>query len=145
MQPPRPRPPSPPAARLRAAGLHPTPQRRAILAALERRLDHPTADLVFDGLGTTDATCEASRTTVYRTLEAFVQAGLAQRVGHLGAAARYDPRTDAHDHVVCEACGAVRDVESQDGPELPGQSLEVAGFTVHTVTRLLRGRCSACR
>ena len=134
--------PPDPESRLRAANLVFTVQRRAIWDAFRERRDHPTADELFDVLD--GERLGASRTTVYRTLETFVRLGLAQRVGHLGSAARYDPRTLPHDHVVCEVCGMVRDVDLGDRPT--GSAIEtIPGFAVRAVTRLARGRCDSCR
>lgn len=133
-----------PAVVLREAGLVFTLQRRAIWTALVGREDHPTADSVYDALGP-DA--GISVTTVYRTLEAFVGAGLAQRVGHTGTAVRYDPRTEPHHHLVCESCGAVRDLEESalGSPALPSPGAKkLNGFEVRDVSVIVRGRCAAC-
>lgn len=133
-----------PAVLLREAGLVFTLQRRAIWNAFADRTDHPTADEVFETLGAPNA--GISRTTVYRTLEAFVGAGLAQRVGHLGTSVRYDPRTGRHHHLVCERCGAVRDVEDDvlqsRGLTLAADAIE--GFEVRDLSLLVRGRCADC-
>jgi len=133
---------------LERTGLVLTVQRRAIWKALEPRTDHPTADGVFEALGGVDS--GISRTTVYRTLEAFVRAGLAQRAGHLGPAVRYDPRTGPHHHLVCEACGAVRDVEDAvladaQAAAIDGlQGAELAGFRALEASLLIRGTCPEC-
>lgn len=133
---------------LERTGLVLTVQRRAIWKALERRTDHPTADGVFEALG--GVASGISRTTVYRTLEAFVRAGLAQRVGHLGPAVRYDPRTGPHHHLVCEACGAVRDVEDTvlaDAQAAAVESVrgaELEGFRALEASLLIRGLCPDC-
>jgi len=133
-----------PADLLRQAGLVFTLQRRAIWSAFADRCDHPTADEVFDTLG--ESVAGISRTTVYRTLEAFVRVGLARRVGHLGTSVRYDPRTGRHHHLVCESCGTVRDVED-DALEPVGLTLAedaFPGFKVRDLSVLVRGRCADC-
>ncbi len=134
-----------PATRLRAAGLVFTIQRRSIWEALAHRKDHPTADDLFAGLG--GAGSGLSRTTVYRTLETFVRAGLAQRIGHLGTSVRFDARTSHHHHGVCEGCGLVRDVEESDlearTPALCSDALP--GFEVHGLSMLIRGLCPSCQ
>jgi len=126
-----------------------TLQRRTIWRALRDRTDHPTVADVFDAVGG-DAS-GISRTTVYRTLEAFVSANLVRCVGHLGSAVRYDPRTSHHHHLVCEQCGAVTDVEDSalepEGGLAPlGLGEEaLGGFQVREFSVLIRGRCSTCR
>ncbi|MCB9914773.1 MAG: transcriptional repressor [Planctomycetes bacterium] len=132
------------AATLRAAGLVPTLPRRVIWGAFEGRLDHPTADGVFEATVATDA--GISRATVYRALESFVGAGLARRLGHPGAAMRYDPRTTPHHHAICDDCGEVFDLEPEVLPRaLARVDVPCAGFDVREVSLLVRGTCASCR
>ena len=81
--------------------------------------------------------------TVYAGLELLADLGLASRV-HAGRAIRYDPRADPHHHFVCDACGAVTDLDAAVdlAPALAGlraRGAEPAGAEV-----LVRGRCAAC-
>jgi len=124
------------------AGLVLTLQRRVIWEAFHARTDHPTADTIFEAVK--DSHPGLSRTTVYRTLETFVELGLADRLAHPGIAVRFDPRTDLHHHVVCDVCGEVTDVTSKKldavvTPRLPG------GFEAREVSVLVRGTCSRCQ
>lgn len=57
-----------------------TVQRRVVLEALSLRMDHPTADQVFDDVR--KRMPEISRTTVYRVLETFVRVAVARKVCH---------------------------------------------------------------
>ena len=81
---------------LRAQGQPLTTQRRVILEALEDRTDHPTADQVYKRVHA--QLPSVSKTTVYRTLDVFVELGVIRRVDHPGASARFDPRTEHHHH-----------------------------------------------
>src|SRR5690606_4129269 len=92
----------------RDKGVPLTIQRRSVLEALVRRDDHPTADQIFEDVHR--MVPGISRTTVYRVLEALVDAGVAQRVCHPGAAARFDSRTERHHHLVCIRCEKVLDI-----------------------------------
>jgi Fe2+ or Zn2+ uptake regulation protein len=61
-------------------------------------------------------------TTVYRTLKTIVACGLAKEVIPAGASARYVHEHCSHrHHLVCKDCGAVVDVEEQDGAYLQEQ------------------------
>jgi len=124
-------------------GLSFTVQRQTIYSVLRERHDHPTADDIYEVV--LDRLPGVSRTTVYRSLESFVDRGLARRVGHPGSSTRYDPKTHMHHHFVCEDCDAVIDVEPAsvlgvDRPRIRGR-----GLTVHDVSVQFTGRCGDCR
>ncbi len=131
------------AERLRTAGLKLTAQRLAVVQCLVGDETHPTAQELFDRLRPSFPTM--SFATVYNTLAALSSVGACSAV-QLGGAARFDPNVHAHDHLVCDRCGVVRDI---DVPELPSsvQSAHVAlsDFEVHRVERVYRGLCASCR
>jgi Fe2+ or Zn2+ uptake regulation protein len=51
-----------------------------------------------------------SLATVYKALEALVDAGVAHRLADDAGPARYDGRSDAHYHLRCERTGQVEDL-----------------------------------
>lgn len=129
-------------ARLRAHGLPFTVQRQTIYDVLRRRVDHPTADALFEAVQR--VLPRVSRTTVYRTLDTFVEAGLCTRVSHPGPSARYDPKTHRHHHLVCERCGAVVDLEPDEVRggsrlRLADPAIRVSDYSVQ-----FTGRCADC-
>ena len=97
------------AERLREAGLKATAPRMAILEALEHDRRHPTVDMVFESLSETNPSL--SRSTVYNTLETFLQKGLIRRITGPGGKIRVDGTIQDHDHAICRSCGAVFDVD----------------------------------
>jgi len=111
------------AARIRAAGLKATGPRVAILAALEADRRHPSADLIFESLRATHPTL--SQSTVYSTLEIFLEAGLIRRMPSSGGKLRVDGTAQDHDHAVCRSCGEIFDIDTAltprpaAPPELP--------------------------
>jgi Fur family peroxide stress response transcriptional regulator len=127
----------------RRRGLALTIQRRAVFEALAGRRDHPTADQVWDGLR--ERLPGLSRTTVYRVLDTLVEAGLARRVHHAGAAVRFDPVTGRHHHLVCEICGRLDDVGDEAVPAVPLPDLGRSGFRVRDYSISFTGLCSSCR
>jgi Fur family peroxide stress response transcriptional regulator len=126
----------------RQQGLPLTVQRRVILGALAGRDDHPTADEILAQVR--QRLPDVSRTTVYRVLDTLVRLGLAAKICSPGAAVRFDPKTDRHQHLVCVQCEKVMDFEA---PALNALSLPDArtrAFTVHDYSIHFRGLCGEC-
>ena len=101
---------------LEQAGWRCTRQRAAVYACLRAADCHPTAEQVCAAVRR--AMPHISLATVYKALEALVDAGLASRVAHESGAARYDARSDAHYHLRCERTGEVRDLPLPYDPTL---------------------------
>ena len=126
---------------LRARGLRVTPQRLAIHGALRALGHHATAEEVLARVhGTVPG---VSLPTVYAGLELLADLGLATRV-HAGRAVRYDPRADAHHHLVCEACGAVVDLDAEIDLRPALERVRAAGAVATGAEVLVRGRCAVC-
>ena len=120
-----------------------TPQRRAVLEVLLRHTDHPSADQIYEEMRFRMP--GISRTTVYRVLETLVRLGLAVKVFHPGAVARFDPVTQPHHHLYCFHCGSLTDLydtqfEGVPFPENLPQGFEIVDFSVY-----FRGACSDCQ
>ncbi len=121
-----------------------TPQRQAVLAALEAATDHPTAAEVFErvraevpGIGPA---------TVYRTLALLVAHGAALELSlGEGTAARYDGNTERHDHLVCSSCGAASDIESALPEHLVDQMAGDTGYAITGYALQFHGLCPACQ
>jgi Fe2+ or Zn2+ uptake regulation protein len=118
-----------------------TVQRRLVLEELSRRSDHPTADGVFHAVR--QELREISRTTVYRILEIFVRIGVARKVCHPGAAARYEIRTQRHHHLVCIECDSIVDLDYPRLNDLPLPNVS-SGFTIEDYSIQFRGICPEC-
>lgn len=130
-------------AALEARGHRFTAQRAAVYRSLSGTGSHPTADEIF--LSVRQQLPDISLATVYKALEAFVSCGMAKKLTYGEGPARYDSRTDAHDHVRCVECGIVRDVED---PHVERWLASLQGRTEFEVTdyRLeLLGHCPDCR
>jgi len=119
-----------------------TIQRRVVLQALVPRVDHPTADEIL--LEVRNAVPEISRTTVYRVLEALVRVGVARKVCHPGAAARYETLGDRHHHLVCSICGRMTNFEDRRLDRIPMPESGLGGFQVTDFSIQFRGVCASC-
>src|SRR3954447_24981892 len=128
---------------LRGHGLRATPQRLAVHGALRSLGRHATAEEVLDRVhGTVPG---VSLPTVYAALELLADLGPALRVP-AGRAVRYDPRAEAHHHLVCTACGAVADLDAEVelGPALErARSLGAVASSAEVTVRGLCARCAA--
>ena len=129
-------------------GLRCTKQRRALYETLAATREHPTADDLhrmvnhhFRGI---------SLATVYNALEAFCDAGLAQKLPGTGTngSSRYDATSDDHLHLRCQETGVVDDVppdvdrqiHERITPELLRQIEQRLGFEIEHVHIELIGR-----
>jgi Fe2+ or Zn2+ uptake regulation protein len=128
---------------LEASGHRHTTQRAAIYRFLKGVTTHPTADEIFTQVR--EVLPDISLATVYKALEAFVEAGLARKLALGSGPSRYDGRTDDHDHVRCLKCGIVRDVLGAHDADLIRGLRGEEGFEILDYRLELIGYCPACR
>ncbi|MEU6976693.1 MULTISPECIES: Fur family transcriptional regulator [unclassified Streptomyces] len=129
--------------RLRRRGWRMTAQRRVVAEVLSGEHIHLTADEVL--ARATARLPEISRATVYNTLGELVSLGEILEVSSVGRAKRYDPNAhEAHQHLVCSGCGAVRDVRPEGDPLTGLADADRFGFTVTAVEVTYRGLCPEC-
>ncbi len=130
------------AARLRRAGQRVTPQRIAILRAIGHG-HHRSADEI---LSEVEVHMPAmTRSTVYRTLETFRDAGIISEtdLGH-GVRMFEILGEDRHHHLICHGCGAM--IELDDTVVQPMRDAIAAqyGFAAPIEHLALFGYCAAC-
>jgi Fur family peroxide stress response transcriptional regulator len=124
-----------------AAGLRLTRQRLLICRELEGRRDHPDVERLYRAVK--PRLKQISVFTVYRTMNALENAGLAWRVATWRGHARYDANVETHGHFLCEKCGRIDDL---DGGSVGAgfAAFAAAKGTVHRVEVKLSGECDAC-
>ncbi len=127
----------------RSRGLPLTIQRRAVFQAVLERKDHPTADQIFEVVD--ERVPGISRTTVYRVLDTLVDLGVVRHVQCTGKAIRFDGGTHRHDHVICQRCGRVADMEIVGFDELPLPEGKPQGFQIDDYTVQFMGTCPECQ
>ena len=120
---------------LAEAGLRALRQREAVFCYLRSTDSHPTADQVFAAVR--QQIPSVSLATVYKALEALVEAGVSTKLCDSTGPARFDGRCDRHYHLHCQKTGQVRDLETPYDPALPFkldpslvESLRRQGFRV---------------
>ena len=130
------------AAALRERGQRVTPQRLMVARVLSDLDRHVTAEVVFDELGRRMP--GVSLPTVYATLDLLETIGLIRRVASERGAVVYDPRTDAHHHLVCRGCGAIVDVDAPVEADALLSAARSAGFAPDHAQVVVRGLCADC-
>ena len=104
-------------------------QRESILNSLNEKLDHPTAEMVYNCVKKEQP--NISLGTVYRNLNQLVEQGVLRR-------------TDPHAHLLCTRCGKVLDLEDDLISELDRNVMRTTGFLVNDRQLLLSGICADC-
>lgn len=84
---------------LNTCGLKITPQRITVLEVLVKSTDHPTAESIHKQV--IETIPGISVTTIYNTLDTFVDKGLVRRVKTDADVMRYEPVTEHHHHLYC--------------------------------------------
>ncbi len=118
-------------------------KRNAILAYLQDKVTHPSAETIYTDLK--QQIPDLSMATVYRNLTRFRQEGLIQCVATVKGVERFDANTDPHVHFICRHCDAVIDLhEMQIPPQLIDQAATVTGGKVDTCCLSFTGLCRDC-
>ena len=115
-----------------------TKQKEAILAAVSSMQNHPKAEEIYGKLRV--SLPRLSLGTVYRNLNAFAKKGDILKIPTLDGAYHFDFRTDKHEHMQCENCGQVVDVDVD-----VSINLKEAGVVLNDYTLFLHGLCGKCR
>ena len=120
-----------------------TRQREQILNVF-LRMEHITAEQMYRMLAKKDP--HIGLATIYRTLNLFCEAGLAQ-ARHFGTQTQYAniSHKGHHDHLICTDCGKIVEFENCDIERLQEEVARRNGFTIKTHKLELYGVCTNCR
>jgi Fur family transcriptional regulator, peroxide stress response regulator len=102
--------------KLGGKGLKITPQRIAILEAIVKLKNHPTAENIIDYIRKTHP--NISSATVYKVLDALVENALIKKVKTDRDIMRYDAITENHHHLYCAESDRIEDYFDKDLNEL---------------------------
>jgi Fur family ferric uptake transcriptional regulator len=118
-------------------------QREAILDAFLRAGSHVSVEDLLKIVRRRHP--EVGRTTIYRTLKLFKEAGLASEL-LLGGEARFEPtwNRDHHDHFVCVSCGEITEFQSPQIERIQDEIASGLGFTIEGHRHHIFGRCRKC-
>lgn len=118
-------------------------KRQAILDALIRTTEHPSAEMLYNQLK--PQIPELSLGTVYRNLSVLVEDGLIISVGKVDGQERYDARVMPHTHFICRSCRRVIDLDLPDMISHMYSEIEQnTGCRANSFSLSISGQCSAC-
>ena len=121
--------------------IKPSVQRTAVMDYLMQHKTHPTIDEIYSSLSPNMPTL--SKTTIYNTLNLFVQKGAVLQLAIDEKNARYDADIKDHAHFMCKHCGKVSDIFDLSSDLFTKPSF--MDFDVHTVEISYSGICSDCK
>ena len=121
--------------------LRKTPERFAILDKALTLPGHFGADLLYESMEASGY--HVSRATIYSTLELLVDCGLLNR--HLFGSRKtcYEVALGSHFHLVCNACGMIREIEEEQLSHISKMGLD--GFKPTYCSTMVYGLCRECR
>jgi len=120
-------------------GIRPMNKRVKIMNYMVARRNHPTADMIY--LELVNEIAGLSKTTVYNTLNLFVQEKIARALHIDSNELRYDADISQHGHFKCNECGEVYDFSLNK--ELL-QDLRLKNFVLDDYQFSINGTCSIC-
>lgn len=130
---------------LRSQDLRITEARRAVCEVIaERHSQHLTAATILDAVRVGEE-ASADESTVYSTLDALEEAGLLLHSHRgYGPAVYHLPTETAHQHVVCNRCGATATIPVDSLANWVATVKESTGFEVDPTHFAITGLCADC-
>lgn len=120
---------------LSSKGLKITPQRVAVMDALNSLASHPTAEAIITYIRKKHPNIAPG--TVYKTLEVFVNKGIIKKVMTDEGITRYDPILESHHHLYCSKTGEITDYVDEELDQLLREYFKkkkIKGFNVKGIT-----------
>lgn len=124
-----------------------TPQRKEILNYLITHHTHPTVEMIFHDLKKHDQ--QISMATVYNTVKLLVDYQLVIELQSNDESVHYDYFGHPHFHVICDNCGKITDVHSDQFPKICRQlgdlTRDQTGYLVTRYNVEIHGLCPECQ
>jgi len=124
---------------LSSKGIKPSLHRMRILQYLLLHKNHPTADMIYQGISSEIPTL--SKTTIYNTLHTFLETGIVQTVNIEDNEIRFDADILPHAHFKCLECNEVYDLHIGRDQLLKGT---IEGHRIAECQIYLKGTCLHC-
>ncbi|SER93948.1 Fur family transcriptional regulator [Lachnobacterium bovis] len=118
-------------------------QRDAIYNFLKLRVDHPTAEIVYQNVK--QEFPKLSLGTVYRNLMLLTELGQIQRLQVGDGVDHFDPNVKQHSHFVCEKCGCVSDLPYNEEVEKIDSKMDsIFSGRIKGHSLVFYGECEDC-
>lgn len=124
---------------LKANGIKPSYQRIKIFQYLVEKRNHPTVDMIYKALCPEIPTL--SKTTVYNTLNLFIEKKIVNVIVIEENETRYDSVMSVHGHFKCEKCGRIFDVNINKGTI---EEKALKDFEIKEQHYYFKGICKDC-
>lgn len=124
---------------LKDKDIRPSYQRIKVYQYLMEKENHPTVDTIYKALSPEIPTL--SKTTVYNTLNLFIEKGITSMLVIEENETRYDACTALHGHFKCEVCDEVFDIKVDDSLL---NSEDLKDFQVKENHIYFKGICKTC-
>lgn len=121
--------------------IKPSVQRMAVMNYLLTHMTHPTVDEIYTALSPDMPTL--SKTTVYNTLNLFLEKGAVHMLTIDERNTRYDADISHHAHLRCRMCNRVYDLRDVQ-PELFALP-RMEGFNIESAEISYIGVCPECK
>jgi Fur family ferric uptake transcriptional regulator len=131
------------AAHLARHGLKRSAQREVILEAFLKAGRHVSVEELLRIVRKRRA--DIGRTTIYRSLKLFKEAGLASELTY-GGEARFETlwNRDHHDHFICGSCGEIFEFKSPEIEHIQETIARGIGFQIEGHRHHILGLCRKC-
>ena len=120
--------------------LRKTPERFALLDKAISLSGHFGADALYECMDASGY--HVSRATIYSTLELLVDCGLLNRHIFAGRKSVFEVALGSHFHLVCNACGKIREIEEEQLSKIAKMDLD--GFQPTYCSTMVYGICGEC-
>lgn len=127
----------------RSKGFKATSQRIAICRNVLSSSEHPNAHKIYNEVKRTHPT--VSLATVYKTLTILKELNLVQELSLKQGDTKFDPQVEPHLNLICNGCGAVKDVDDERLKEIIDKAVKLERFSPQGQSLVLYGLCDQCK
>ena len=131
--------------KIKEKGLKVTPQRIAILEAIYKLDNHPTAENIIDFIHKNHPSIATG--TVYKVLDTLIENNLVKRVRTERDVMRYDGVLEHHHHLYCIECDLIEDYVDEELNDILKnyfKNKKIEGFEMKDFVLQINGTFNKC-